>query len=121
MGEKNMKVPKIVFKRLSLEDTINNVIWTYFDSEFHDDTVECFKELKNIDSNLPRVKIEKQISDIFTNYYKHNIDDINDNIKRYTLLWDKYNDAYFEAISKYLNIFALIYHAHYDMNQIPNN
>lgn len=99
-----MNIPKIVFKKLSLEDTIDNIIWTYFDDEFHELTISAFSELGNIDSRLPRKEIENRIKEIFTGYYEYNQEDIDNNIKKYNELWNKYNDDYMESISEYLNI-----------------
>ena len=99
-----MKVPNIIFKKLSLEETIDNVIWTYFDSEFHEITINTFPELGKIDTNLPKEKIEEEITRIFTNYYNYNSDAIDKEIEKYNNLWKKYNDVYFEKLSEYLNI-----------------
>ena len=40
-----MNIPKIVFKKLSLEETIENITWTYFEDRFHDDTVKGMRLL----------------------------------------------------------------------------
>ncbi len=89
--------PKVLFKKLSLEDTIDNVLWTY--DEFNDETLNCFPELKKYD------KVdEKIIRNLFTNYYECNEKDIEKSIKHFDNIWSKYNDSYMEAISKYLNI-----------------
>ena len=99
-----MNIPKIVFKKLSLEETIDNIIWTYFDDGFHDDTVSMFPELGNIDKKLSKKEIEDKISELFTRYYKCNQNNIDNDIKKYNDLWNKYNDKYMEALSEYLNI-----------------
>lgn len=93
-------LPKIVFKPMSLEDNIDNILWTYNDEEFHDTVCEVFPELKKAD-NLKNK--EEYITGLFTNYYKNNIDEINDYVEKYNLLWNEYNDKYMKALSEYLN------------------
>ena len=99
-----MRKPKIVFKPISLQDNIDNIIWTYFDSEFHDITCETYPELYNIDEKLSKSEKENIIRSIFTRYYNQNIDVINKEVKKYSELWNKYNDEYMSVLSEYLNI-----------------
>ena len=51
---------------LSLEETIENITWTYFEDRFHDDTVSMFPELGNIDKKLSKKEIEDKITELFT-------------------------------------------------------
>ena len=91
------KIPKVIFKELSLEETIDNVMWTY--EEFNETTLEAFPALKEYD------KVdEKVIRNLFTNYYKCNKEEVEKSINRFKNIWETYNDKYMNALSKYLNI-----------------
>ena len=52
------KVPKIIFRKMTLEENINVIKWAYFeDNELlsvHDYTIKYFEELKDVDKNLPK-------------------------------------------------------------------
>ena len=91
------KIPKVKFKKLDLEDNIDNVLWTY--EEFHDLTLEAFPDLRKLD-----VVNKKTVRKIFTNYFEWNEESIKEAINNFSNKWNKYNDKYMKAISKYLNI-----------------
>ncbi len=99
-----MFLPKIKFKVMSLEDNIDIIKWTYFDNEFHDNTILCFPELGNLDSNLSNDEIYKRIEEVITDDYNKKVDLLTNESNRYSLLWEKYNDKYFEMLSNYLGI-----------------
>lgn len=92
-------IPKVRFNLMSLEDNIKVIEWIFNERK---DVLDFLPGLKDIDSNLSEEEINKQIRDIVLKYYS--IDDINNSIERYTTIWNKYNDSYFEMLSKYFNI-----------------
>ena len=53
--------------------------------------------------NSPKDEIDKTIGEVVTNYY-NNYEQFDSDIERYSNAWNKYNDNFFEALSKYLNI-----------------
>lgn len=103
-----MKLPKIKFREMTLEENIDVIKWAYFEDNgvlsVHDFTIQYFSELANIDSDLPKEEIYKIIEEVVSNDYNRYKDRIKNETKRYNLLWDQYNDKYFEALSRYLNI-----------------
>lgn len=103
-----MNLPKIVFKEMSLKDNIDLVKWSFFESDdtldLHAYTIKCYSELASIDLSLPKEKIYQRIEEVVTNYYNSNIDLIKKEASRYNDTWSKYNDYYFIALTKYLNI-----------------
>ncbi len=103
-----MNIPKIVFKPMSLEENIDLIKWTFFDDnkllDIHKYTISLFPELAEIDENLSKEDIYKIIEKVVTDKYNKNTAIIENEVLHYNDLWDKYNDAYFKALSKYLNI-----------------
>jgi len=100
-------IPKIIFKKMSLEDNIEIIKWAYYEEDktldVHNYVIEYFEELKNI-SNESKEETDKLISNIIEKeYYKYE-DDINKEIIKYQNIWDEYNDLYISELSKYLNI-----------------
>lgn len=103
-----LNLPKIVFKAMSLKDNIDMIKWSFFESDETLDlrsyTIQCLSELSNINLNLTKDQIYKIIEDVVTRYYNSNIDLINKEVERYNNIWKKYNDHYFDALIKYLDI-----------------
>lgn len=103
-----MKVPKIVFKEMTLQENIDIIKWAYFENSgvlnVHDFTIKYFPQLANLDSNMSKDEIYKIIDEVVTNDYNKNKDKIVTEIERYNNLWEQYNDKYFRALSIYLNI-----------------
>ena len=103
-----MKLPKIEFSEMSLEENINIVKWAYFDIDdtlnIHDFTIKYFPELANIDKNLSQSEIYKIIEEVVTKNYNENKDEIKSEVDRYNNLWKDYNDKYFESLSTYFNV-----------------
>lgn len=103
-----MYLPKIEFREMTLEENINFIKYIYFQNNdvlpLHDYTIECFPKLANIDNNLSKENIYKEIEKIVAEYYIKNKDRIKEETKRYNILWEKYNDKYFEELSIYLNV-----------------
>lgn len=99
-------MPKVVFKKMSLEDNITFIKDIFNDKDgildAHTYTVSLFPELKAISLNSPKEIIDKTICEVVTKHY-NNYDKFDDDIKRYTDAWNKYNDKFFDALTKYLN------------------
>lgn len=102
------KLPKIIFRKMTLEENIEIIKWSYFEDNgllsVHDYTIECFPELANIDKKLSKDEIYKIIEKVVKKDYLKNESKIEIEVKRYNELWEKYNDIYFENLSRYLNI-----------------
>ena len=103
-----MKLPKIRFLEMTLKENIDIIKWTYFDDSdllnIHDYTIQYFPELANIDKSLSKEKIHKIIEKVVTDNYEKYKEKIKIESERYNSIWIKYNEIYFEALSKYLNI-----------------
>lgn len=103
-----MHIPKVVFEPISLEKNIDFVKWSYFqddsDLDIYTCTINCFPELKDIDSDLSDEEKYNIIERVVTDNYNKNISLINDYVSKYNSIWNKYNDLYFESLCKYLNI-----------------
>lgn len=93
---------------MSLEENIDIVKWCFFETETSLDikkyTLKCFPELKEINKNLSKQDIFKQIENVVAKNYIKIEENILEEVKRYNKIWYKYNDLYMEQISKYLNI-----------------
>lgn len=103
-----MFLPKIKFREMTLEENIDIIKWAYFEDSgvfsVHDFTVKYFPKLATLDSSLSRDKIYKIIEEVVTSDYNKNKDIITKETKKYNLLWEEYNDKYFETLSSYLGI-----------------
>lgn len=93
---------------MSLEENIETIKWAYYED---DDilgvryfTIQYFPELAIIDKNLSRNEVYKIIEDIVKKEYNKQKYKIEKEVKRYNLLWAKYNDIYFEMLSNYLEV-----------------
>ena len=100
--------PKIIFKPITLEENIKIIQNFYFEedkkSDFHNLLCEYFPELHDIHKNFSKEEISTKISAIITNYYKSNSQNIKEACKKYSAIWNKYNDTYFKKLADYLNI-----------------
>jgi hypothetical protein len=105
-------MPKIIFKPMTKEDNIA-IIKDFYPTEDNSDSlldiysylIECFPELKTIDIKKTSQKdIETTIEKVVSTAYQKNKTRIVEECSRYNNLWHKYNDAYFTAITSYLNI-----------------
>lgn len=103
-----MKIPKIKFNEMTLEENIETIKWTYYEdnegSSVHTYTIQYFPELANIDKNLSQSEVYKIIEEVVTNDYNKYKTRIEKEVNRYNNLWKKYNDVYFQMLSKYLNV-----------------
>lgn len=100
-----MKLPKIIFRKMTLEENIEIIKWAYYEKDdllnIHEYALNYFPELKNIDNLKDKDKI---ISDIVKKEYVKHENDIKKDIERYKNIWNQYNDIYFLNLSNYLNI-----------------
>lgn len=103
-----MKIPKIEFKPMSLEENIEIVKWAYYEDDgvlsVYDYTVEYFPELANIDRTLPKNEVYKIIEEVVRKNYSTYQSKIVLEVNRYNNLWKKYNNTYFLALSNYLEV-----------------
>ena len=103
-----MKIPKIEFNVMSLEENIDIIKWTYYENndllDVYNYVIEYFPELANIDKNLPRDEVYKIIEGVVEKDYNKYKNRIEEEVKRYSFLWEKYNDLYFRTLSNYLEI-----------------
>ena len=95
----------VEFKVMTLEENIDLVKYAYKEKDKTLDTYKyvtgLFPELKEIKKDLD---INKQIEDIVNKRYYDNFDLLNQKITEYTNIWNKYNDIYFDALSKYFEV-----------------
>lgn len=103
-----MKIPKIEFKVMTLEENIETIKWAYYENNgvlsVHSYTIQYFPELANIDKSIPQGEVYKIIEEVVKKEYNKYKLRIEEEVKRYNLLWEKYNDLYFLTLSKYLDI-----------------
>ena len=100
-----MKYPKVVFKKMSLEDNIDIIKWTYFEkgNNLNTYTIKCFPKLDNIE-NKSDEEIYDLIEKVVSEEYNLKISKIESDIKKYNDSWNKINDKYFEKLYNYFNI-----------------
>lgn len=102
-----MKIPKIVFRPMSLEKNIDRIKWAFYEDndslDVHRYTVEYYPELEEIDTKTPKEVAYKKIEQVVRNQYNKNYDELEKEVERYNRIWDEYNEKYFPLLSKYLN------------------
>lgn len=100
-----MNIPKVKFKKMSLEENIEIIKWAFFedgeDLNIHYYTIQCFPELASINKNMSKEEINNKISIIVTRDYLKYEKKIESEVQRYNLLWKNYNDKYFETLSDF--------------------
>ena len=100
-------IHKIVFRKMTLEENIDLIKWSYFEEDgtlsIHDHTIQCFPQLADL-KDLTRDEINKRIEEVVTSDYREKITDLEKEVRRYSSLWEQYNDKYFKTLSSYLNI-----------------
>ena len=104
-----MIIPKLKFKKISLEENINIILTAYLSKnskalDIHNLLEEYFPELHNIHKNIAKEEISPTIKNIVSNYYTSNSQNIKEACKKYSNIWTKYNNIYFQKLSNYLNI-----------------
>lgn len=101
-------MPKIIFRKMSLEENINNIKWMYFSDDsalnFRTAVINYFPDLNDINDSLSIEEKNKKIEDLIIECYEYSEKKLIEEAKRYNEVWKKYNDAYFNVLSKYLNI-----------------
>lgn len=101
-------MPKVIFKKMSLEANINNIKWMYFSGDdnlsFKSSVINYFPDLKDIDSNMSKEEIETKIEELIQECYEYSENKLDEEVKRYNDIWKEYNNNYFEALGRYLNI-----------------
>lgn len=97
-----MNIPKVKFKKMSLEENINIVSWAFYaDSSnlnIHDYTIQCFPKLNFISSDMSQNEANKIITEVVSEEYYQKEKKIEDEVERYSRLWKKYNDKYFKML-----------------------
>lgn len=100
-------MPKIIFKTMSLDDNVNFIKEIFFEEDstlnVHNYTISLFPELGELSLNNSREMVDEKIREVVSKYY-NNYDLFDDDIKRYSDSWNKYNNLFFEKLTKYLNI-----------------
>lgn len=103
-----MKVPKIIFKEMTLEENIDTIKWAYFENNgalsVHDYTIEYFPELAIFDDNTSKEIVYKKIEEVVTKEYNQFRERIKNETIRYNDIWKKYNDKYLTLLSNYFNV-----------------
>lgn len=103
-----MKLPKIKFRIMTLEENIDTVKWAYYEKSdilsIHNLTIQYFEELATIDNNLTKEEMDRLIEEVVKKKYKDCIDKIELEVERYNNLWNVYNDEYLSKLSDYLQI-----------------
>ena len=99
-------MPKLVFEKMRIEDNIDFVKECFYDSSevvgVHTYTVQLFPELASLDATIQNSETDKKIEEVVTDYYS-NYNKFDDDVKRYSKVWSKYNNSFFDALTKYLN------------------
>ena len=103
-----MKLPKIVFREMTLKENIDTIKWAYYENNgslsVHDFTVGYFPELAVFDENTPKEVVFKKIEEVVTKEYNYYLERIKSETKRYNDVWEKYNDKYLSLLSDYLEV-----------------
>lgn len=103
-----MKLPNIVFRKMTLEENISFVKESFYEDgdslSLHQCTIESFPELKkyNLDSNKDEVNSE--IERVIKERYSKLDNEIEEKVKKYNEIWNEYNDRYFEKLFSYLEV-----------------
>ena len=101
-------VPKVVFKKMSLEDNIDIVKWAYFDKNddlsMREYTIELFPELMSISEDADEKMISQMIKNVVCDVYTKKKDDILLETERYNEIWNEYNDVYFNKLEEYFGV-----------------
>lgn len=103
-----MKIPKIIFREMTLQENIDTIKWAYYENNgslsVHDFTVGYFPELATFDENTPQEIVYKKIEEVVTKEYNFYLEKIKNETKRYNDIWEKYNDKYLTLLSDYLEV-----------------
>lgn len=95
----------VEFKVMTLEENIDLVKYAYSEKDKTIDTykyvISLFPELEDLKDNQDT---NEQIEDIVKKYYYDNLNLIKEKIIEYSNIWNKYNDLYLDALSKYFEV-----------------
>ena len=99
-------IPKVAFRPMTLDENIDVIDWAYFENngslDVHNYVLEYYPELSNLEGCDKDIILDR-IRDVVSRDYYHYEQKIKDEVIRYQDIWDKYNDNYMLAVSKYLN------------------
>lgn len=88
-----MKIPKIKFRKMTLEENIETIKWAYYEDNgvlsVHYYTIKYFSELAHIDKNLPQSEVYKIIEEVVKKDYNKYETKIEKEVERYNCLWEK--------------------------------
>lgn len=103
-----MKIPKIVFRTMTLEENIDTIKWAYYENNgllsVHDFTIRYFPELANLDEHLSREEVYRIIGEVVEKEHKKYETRIKQEVQRYNNLWENYNNIYLNELSNYLGV-----------------
>ena len=101
------------FNVLEYEEVVELLCWTIFEDKgvlpLKDISYDYYPQLREIESYLEDNKnsrskvynlIYEDLEKVYKKYYNHS----KRMVKRYSLIWEPYNDAFFEELSKYFNM-----------------
>lgn len=100
---------KVIFKKMKLEDNIKFIKDIFDDADdellsVHTFTINLFPELKNISNSMCLEDRDKLIESVVANYYHDNSLNIDNDVERYNNVWNRYNDDFFNKLTKFLNL-----------------
>ncbi len=100
---------KVIFKKMSLENNIEFIkdIFNEADDKLlsvHTFTINLFPELKNVFDSMSLEDIYILIESVVTKYYDNNSLNIDNDVERYNNVWNRYNDEFFNKLTKFLNL-----------------
>lgn len=103
-----MKIPKLKFRKMSLQENIDLIKWAYYENDdlfnIHNFTIKYFPKLDKLDKNFSKEEINQIIEKVVKENYENHKKQKEKEIQKYNSLWEKYNDIYFKTLSNYLNI-----------------
>lgn len=104
-----MKIPKIVFRPMTLKENIDVIKWGYFvdisSLDVRKYVQEYFPQLLKIDDTFSKEDIFSKIEEAVTEDYNTHSKRMSEEAERYNKIWEPINDLYISKISEYLNIF----------------
>ena len=103
-----MIIPKVIFKKMDLNKNINRVIDCFYENDeslnIHDDTLDYYPSLLSLKMDDNEEVVTKRIKEVVTDTFNNNYKDLENYIKKYNEIWEKYNDKYIDILSNYLKL-----------------
>lgn len=100
-----MNIPKVKFKKMTLQENIDIVKWAFSadsnDLDIYYFTISCFPSLKNIDENMNKEEVNKIIEKVVSDNFLNNDKLIESEVDRYNDIWLEYNDKYLTTLCDY--------------------